>query len=48
MFGKPPGDRPISYWQPWLGDHCGLAAADIADLSPRQLMDCYDYATKDA
>jgi hypothetical protein len=23
-FGRPPGDAPESYWQPWLGRWCGL------------------------
>ena len=46
VFGKPPGHRPESYWQPWLGDRYGLSPSDIGDLSPRQLLDCFDHAKK--
>jgi hypothetical protein len=46
IFDKPPGHRPESYWQPWLGDHCGIRPPDVADLTARQLMDCYEYAMR--
>ncbi len=36
-------EEPKSYWQPFLGDVCGLRPADLGDLTPSQLDGCRDY-----
>lgn len=35
---------PESYWQPFLGDVCGLRPCDLADLTPQKMDACWDYA----
>ncbi len=34
---------PESYWQPFLGDVCGLRPCDLADLTPQKMDACWDY-----
>ena len=46
MFGKPLGERPESYWQPFLGDWFSLRPSDIGEMTPVQLMGCVQYTEK--
>jgi hypothetical protein len=35
---------PDRYWQPWLGEACGVRPCDIGDLTPHQLLACHKWA----